>query len=155
MNLPEKTLSRPPSLHTSLLASSLTSLRLSPPNIYIVSSEGFSIPTHSLLLTLHSFSLSSLLSSLPTSPLPSLHLPFPALPLSSLLSLLATGKSSSSASFNPLLVVEAAEMLGINLDDLQLGNNTLSDNEMEIFDDTLALEDELVTDNSPRLKEES
>ena len=46
-------------------------------------------------------------------------------------------------------------MLGINLDDLQLGNDTLSDKEMEIFDDTLALEDELVTDNGPELKEES
>ena len=63
---------------------------------------------------------------------------------------MATGTSSSSASFNPLHVVEAAEMLGIHLEDLQLGNDTLGDREIEMFDDTLSL-----GEDGPITKQES
>ena len=131
---PLLSVSSSPSLHSYLLSSSLSSLLLSPSNLHLVSSEGFFLPTHSLLLTLHSPSLSSLLSSVPPSSLPSLHLPFPALTLSSLLSLLATGESSSPSSFNTLHIVGAAEMLGINLDILQLDNNARNEDEPKILD---------------------
>ena len=45
-------------------------------------------------------------------------------------------------------------MLGINLKDLQLGNNTLSDNDRETFDDTLALGDKLNSTEDPTIKQE-
>ena len=68
------------SLQPSLLSSSLSSLLLSPPDLHLVSSEGYSLASHSLLLTLYSSSLPSLLSFLPPSPTHSLSLPFPLLP---------------------------------------------------------------------------
>ena len=103
----------PPSKHLSRLLSSLSSL---PPDMWLVSREGFSLPSHSLLLSLYSPWLRKLLPSSPTS----LSLPLPAQTLSSLLSLLTTGSSTSSSCFNPTLVIEAAEVMGMNLEDLQI-----------------------------------
>ena len=110
------------SLQPSLLSSSLSSLLLSPPDLHLVSSEGYSLASHSLLLTLYSSSLPSLLLSLPPSPTHSLSLPFPAHSLSSLLSLLTRGNSLSTSSFNPLEVIEAAELLGIDIEDISIVN---------------------------------
>ena len=136
MTLPiaSKLFSGPHPLNPSTLFSSLP---LSPPDLYLVSSEGFYLPTLRLLLTLHSPSFSSLLSPLPPSPFQTLHLPLPALTLSSLLSLLATGQSSSPDHFNPLQVVEAADLLGINLEDLEVATDVQEEAETEVSDDNL------------------
>ena len=45
-------------------------------------------------------------------------------------------------------------MLGINLNDLELGNNTFSDNDMETFEDTQALGDTLNNTDDPTIKQE-
>ena len=89
------------------------------PNLWLVSSEGFSLPTHTSLITLHSPLLKTLLSSsssLEFSCSNSLSVPVPALPLSLLLTLLSEGSVSHSLPYNPLEVLEAAELLGIDID---------------------------------------
>ena len=89
------------------------------PNLWLVSSEGFSLPTHTSLITLHSPLLKALLSSsssLEFSCSNSLSVPVPALPLSLLLTLLSEGSVSHSLPYNPLEVLEAAELLGIDID---------------------------------------
>ena len=118
----------PPSQHLSRLLSTLPCL---PSDLWLVSSEGYSLPSHSLLLCLHSPSLRHLLSSLPSPNC--LSLPLPALTLSSLLSLLTSGSCSSSVNFNPTLVIEAADMLGINLEDIQIKTSKMDKEECSDF----------------------
>ena len=89
------------------------------PDLWLVSSEGFSLPTYASLLTLHSPLLKTLIPSSffsSSSSTSSLSVPIPALPLSLLLSLLSEGSVSHSLPFNPLEVLEAAELLGIDID---------------------------------------
>ena len=101
-----------------------TQVQSKAPDLWLVSSEGFSLPTFASLLTLHSSLLRTLIpssfswssSSSPSSSTSSLSLPIPALPLSLLLSLLSEGSVSHSLPYNPLEVLEAAELLGIDID---------------------------------------
>ena len=121
--------SAPPG-HWARLNSALETQLLSiSPDLWLVSSEGYSLPTYASLLTLHSPLLKDILSSNNSST--SLSLPVPALPLGLLLSLLAQGSVSHKVPFNPLevfffimsnnlsnehwfqQVLEAAELLGI------------------------------------------
>ena len=92
-------------------------LTLKPPDLWLISSEGFFLPTNASLLTLHSHLLKTLLShSSFNSSSSSLSIPIPALPLSLLLALLAQGSVNHHLPFNPLEVLEAAELLGIDID---------------------------------------
>ena len=91
-------LSHAGSSHPQLLFSSLSCLPSLPgqgeDKLLLVSEEGWLLPTPRLLLLLHSPLISSLLSSSPSS---SLSLPYPASLLSSLLSLLSSGRAPSSS----------------------------------------------------------
>ena len=96
-------LSPPPAGHWARISSAVRSqLCSSPPDLWLVSIEGFHLPTHLSLLTLHSPLLKDILSSNNSST--SLSLPVPALPLGLLLSLLAQGSVSHKVPFNPLEV---------------------------------------------------
>ena len=81
-----------------------------PPDLWLVSSEGFSLPTHTSLLTMHSPLLKTLLSSTSyfkvNSFSNSLSVPIPALPLSLLLKLLSEGSVSHDLPYNPLEVLD-------------------------------------------------
>ena len=106
-------LSHAGSSHPQLLFSSLSSLPSLPEQgedkLLLVSEEGWLLPTPRLLLLLHSPLISSLLS---TSPSSSLSLPYPASLLSSLLSLLSSGRAPSSSLQE---VQHLASSLGISL----------------------------------------
>ena len=93
-----------------------TELLSKAPNLWLVSSEGFSLPTQASLLTLHSPMIKTILSSFTSSYSNSLSVPVPALPLSLLLTLLSKGSVSHRLPYNPLEVLEAAELLGIDID---------------------------------------
>ena len=106
-------LSPPPAGHWARISSAVRSqLCSSPPDMWLVSIEGFHLPTHLSLLTLHSPLLKALLSSSTTSTTNSsinsttnsLSLPITALPLHLLLSLLSEGSVSHHVPFNPLEV---------------------------------------------------
>ena len=90
------------------------------PDLWLVSSEGFHIPTHSFLLTLHSRFMKDLLSNshLKTS----VNIPIPALPLSMLISLLRKGNLSLSNNElldNDLNIMLAARVMGIDMNDVR------------------------------------
>lgn len=95
------------------------------PDLWLVSTEGFHLPTYASLLTLHSSLLKNLLSSSSSfySCSSSLSVPIPALPLSLLLTLLSEGYVSHNLPFNPLEVLEAAELLRIDID-IHVANKT-------------------------------
>ena len=97
-----------PSGHWARLSLAMRSqLSSKTPDLWLVSSEGFSLPTFASLLTLHSPLLRTLLSSTTnTSSTSSLSLPVPALPLHLLLSLLSQGSVSHHVPFNPLEVFQ-------------------------------------------------
>ena len=86
-----------------------------PPDLWIVSKEGFYLPTSTSLLILHSSLLNTILSSSNMSS-SCIFLPIPALPISFLLTLLSEGAVSHNLTFNPHQVLEAAELLGIDID---------------------------------------
>ena len=86
-----------------------------PPDLWIVSKEGFYLPTSTSLLILHSSLLNTILSSSNMSS-SCIFLPIPALPISVLLTLLSEGAVSHNLPFNPHQVLEAAELLGIDID---------------------------------------
>ena len=113
--------------HSSRLSLALSSSP--PPDLWLVSSEGFSLPCHSSLLSLHSPTIRLLLSSSPLST--SLSLPVPALPLSMLISLLRQGTASHHTSFDPVTVLEAAEVLGIHMEDVLIGDGPVHQLQLE------------------------
>ena len=104
----KKMTSSPPPGHWARISLAVkTQLMSTPPDLWLVSSEGYSLPTWASLLTLHSPLLKTLLLSSTSSPSTSsssLSLPVPALPLSLLLSLLSEGSVSHHQPFNPLEV---------------------------------------------------
>ena len=108
----------PSSQHFHRLSSSLSLLLLSPPDLQLITLEGASLPCHRLLLSLHSSTLRPLLLTLP--PPTALLLPLHTAPLASLLSLLASGASASFSGYRPAQVLEAAELLGVIIEDLQI-----------------------------------
>ena len=108
--------SQPPGHWDRVSLAVRTQLLSNPPDMWLVSSEGFSLPTYTSLLTLHSPLIKALLSSTSTSSTFSLSLPVPALPIQLLISLLSQGSVSHHVPFNPLQVLEAAELLGIDID---------------------------------------
>ena len=88
--------------HARHLSSSLSFLTNSDPDVNLVSIEGFLVPTHSMLLSLHSPYLRPLLISSSTSL--AISIPLPAHPLAALLGLLATGNSKHEQPFDPIQV---------------------------------------------------
>ena len=101
--------SQPPGHWDRVSLAVRTQLLSNPPDLWLVSSEGYSLPTYTSLLTLHSPLLKALLSSTSsffsnTSSTFSLSLPVPALPLQLLISLLSQGSVSHHVPFNPLEV---------------------------------------------------
>merc|ERR1712129_238682 len=131
--------------HGGRLSSALSSL--GPPDLWLVSSDGWHLPSHSLLLSIYSPLIHSLLSS---SPLPSsLSLPIPSLPLSLLLSLLSTGSVSHHSVFSPVDILEAAELLGIEMEDLEILNQFGLNNEEEKsmpIEDTVCITDKTMVE---------
>jgi hypothetical protein len=101
--------------HPARLVSALSSSTSGPSDLWLVSAEGLHLPAHRLPLVLHSRLLRDLLASCGSLPA-SLSLPLPAGALSLLLSLLRTGAAARPAPFPPLQVLEAAELLGIEVD---------------------------------------
>ena len=91
-----------------------TELLSKAPDLWLVSSEGFSLPTYASLLALHSPLLKTFLSSSnsssssssESSSSSSISLPIPALPLSLLLTLLSEGSVSHNLPYNPLEVFD-------------------------------------------------
>jgi len=91
----------------------------SPPDICLISREGHPLYTQRLLLALHSTLLPSLLQGASDAlPCLSVPLPFPSMAL--LARLLATGLTSSTTKFDIMELVEGAEALGIDMDDLKV-----------------------------------
>merc|ERR1712129_425715 len=118
--------------HGGRLSSAISSL--GQPDLWLVSSDGWHLPSHSLLLSLHSSLIHSLLSS---STLPcSLSLPIPSLPLSLLLSLLSTGSVSHHSMFSPVDILEAAELLGIEMEDVRIAGRQETNEEDTTKEDT-------------------
>ena len=102
-----------------------------PPDLWLVSSEGFHLPTNRFLLALYAPDLNQLISSssssssLPTS----ISIPMPALSVSLLLTLLTTGNIAQDSLFSPLDLLQTAELLGIDLGDIEIINSSKSSSE--------------------------
>ena len=98
--------SHPPGHWARISLAVRTQLMSTGPDLWLVSSEGYSLPTYASLLTLHSPLIKTLLVSSNSSPssTSTLSLPVPALPLQLLLSLLSEGSVSHHQPFNPLEV---------------------------------------------------
>merc|ERR1712129_573897 len=125
--------------HGGRLSSAISSL--GQPDLWLVSSDGWHLPSHSLLLSIYSPLIHSLLSS---SPLPSsLSLPIPSLPLSLLLSLLSTGSVSHHSVFSPVDILEAAELLGIEMEDVRIAGR-----QDPIEEDTAASNDDTLEEDN-------
>ena len=127
-----------PTGHAPRLSSALASHLSAPPDLWLVSAEGAHLPTHRALLALHSPALALLLSSSPDAS--SLSLPFPCLPLSLLLSLLATGQATHHTVFSPLEVLEVAELLGMDIDIHVDSNAEVEENSHETEEATAKME---------------
>ena len=103
----------------STIATSFSSLH---PDLWLVSSEGFHLPANRFLLTLYAPYLSTILPGPSSSPT-CLSLPMPALPISLLINLLTNGSVAHSSVFNPLDLLQTAELLGIDLGDIEIVNS--------------------------------
>ena len=116
------------SSHLARLSTLVPSL---PPDLWLVSSEGFHLPTNRFLLALYAPDLNQLISSssssssLPTS----ISIPMPALSVSLLLTLLTTGNIAQDSVFSPLDLLQTAELLGIDLGDIEIINSSKSSSE--------------------------
>lgn len=112
----KKMASLPPSEHWTRLSLALSSqLSSISPDLWLVSNEGYSLPFHASLLTLHSPLAKTLLSSTSVSKSTTnfISLPIRALPIRLLLSLLSHGVVSHHEPFNPLEVSLISLLLSI------------------------------------------
>ena len=106
--------------HQTNVSSFLQSYREGATDLTLLPEEGLPVATHSLALSFHSPYLRNILSSLPSSSF-SLSVPSSSSSLSHLLELLTTGQVVSQSRQEVEQVQEVAKVLGISLEDCQVG----------------------------------
>ena len=107
--------------HQLVLSTLLNQLGLSQPDLCILSREGHSVFTNRFLIGFHSKLVKEIFKSVPHTELAYLSLPVSSSALSCLLKLLSHGATESEDRFDPLEVITAAEVLGIDMEDVQVG----------------------------------
>eukprot|EP00092_Neocalanus_flemingeri_P020234 GFUD01021909.1.p1 GENE.GFUD01021909.1~~GFUD01021909.1.p1 ORF type:complete len:490 (-),score=137.92 GFUD01021909.1:52-1521(-) len=103
-----------------VLLSSLVTQNIESPDVSLVSLEGVSIPTHRSMLSLHSKFLSAVIASIPCCVSPSISVPFNTNVVKNLLAIISCGLSLSLNKEDLLNVKYAADMLDIQLGQLEV-----------------------------------
>merc|ERR1719318_380610 len=107
--------------HQRVLSTLLNHLGVSQPDLCILSREGHSVFTNRFLIGFHSQLVKEIFKSVPHTELAYLSLPVSSSALSCLLKLLSHGATESEDRFDPIEVITAAEVLGIDMEDVQVG----------------------------------
>ena len=107
--------------HQLVLSTVLNQLGVSQPDWCFKSREGHSVFTNMFLVGFHSKLVKEIFKNVPHTKLAYLSLPVSSSALSCLLKLLSHGATESEDRFDPLEVITAAEVLGIDREDVQVG----------------------------------
>merc|ERR1712098_396397 len=95
------------------------------PDVVLISSQGTLLQTHKVFLKLYSKVLNRAWQDIPADTVPSIFIPASTTSLVNLISILSTGISISDKKEDLLDVVCTAELIGINLQDVQIGTKII------------------------------
>jgi len=107
--------------HSNALLETLQTWSELESDVHLISNEGAVLQTHRVYLKLYSKVLSSALGDFSSVMIPSIFIPASTASLVNLIKILSTGVSISERKEDLLDVIHTAEMLGMNLKDIQIG----------------------------------
>ena len=107
--------------HHLQLSHALQQLCVSQPDLCILTKEGHAVHTRRFILGFHSQFVKDIFSTVPHTDLAFMSLPISSSTLSCLMRILSHGATESDDRFDPLEVIAAAEVLGIDMEDVQVG----------------------------------
>merc|ERR1712086_101176 len=108
-------------LHTSSLSQVLQSCVVSTPDLCLVTRDGHAVYTTKILLAMHSKMMAQVMSDSIRDDLIRISVPISSNSLVNLIKILSHGITKSEVKFDPMDVLNAADILGISLEDLQIG----------------------------------
>jgi len=108
-------------IHQSSLTQVLQSCTISSPDLCLITRDGHAVYTTKILLAMHSKMMAQVMSDSIRDDLIRISVPISSNSLVNLIKILSHGITKSEVKFDPMDVLNAAEILGISLDDLQIG----------------------------------
>merc|ERR1712086_1245954 len=108
-------------IHQSSLTQVLQSCTISSPDLCLITRDGHAVYTTKILLAMHSKLLAQVMSDSIRDDLIRISVPISSNSLVNLIKILSHGITKSEVKFDPMDVLNAADILGISLDDLQIG----------------------------------
>jgi len=150
-----------PLAHSSTILETLQSWSEEESDVQLISAQGDKIQTHRIFLKLYSLLMNSALQEFPSDSVPSIFIPASTASLINLIKILSTGVSLSDQKEDLVDVVATAQLLGIYLEDIQIGEKgdpASLDTSEEVKDDfeieNIVGKEDLSTAESIKVKKE-
>jgi ribosomal protein S26 len=112
-----------PAYHSLQVTDILTRWGDASPDLCLVSQDGQTFYTQSIWFLLHSQFMRSLLQAQDDRQMVKIFVPISSNILINILKIISRGDTTNDTTFNPMDVMEGAKLLGISLEDLQIGLN--------------------------------
>jgi len=109
-------------IHQSSLTQVLQSCTISSPDLCLITRDGHAVYTTKILLAMHSKMMAQVMSDSFSEEFIRISVPISSNSLVNLIKILSHGITKSEVKFDPMDVLNAAGILGISLDDLQIGS---------------------------------
>jgi len=131
-----------PQAHSSTILETLQSWSEQESDVQLVSQEGEKIHTHRIFLKLYSHLLNNALQDFPSDSVPSIFIPASTASLMNLIKILSTGVSLSEQKEDLVDVVNTAEVMGIYLEGIQIGEKDVpTESNDEFIEDSVEEEE--------------